>query len=300
MNRLTDKDRHLGRFVTYGPSEGWSPLRAVYSSGEDDDSGSATYSPKYNTLTVYAFGWVVRLLLPLLLRPWRRKVHAKYWDAATVAKVGRDWYFEVSPREYGFSLSDGFLQLFFGPQTGDSTTTKSWSTHLPWTQWRHIRRSLYDDKGEHFYTKWSSSQKPSFRASWLAERAVTEACPSSFFEFDDYDKTRVVATCRIEEREWRLGQGWFKWLSLFRKPKVVRSLDLHFDKELGPEKGSWKGGIIGHSIEMRAEETPEQAFRRYCETESTRRGRSRQITYVGVSQPKEPYHGKVHSSPQET
>ena len=67
-----------------------------------------------------------------------------------------------------------------------------------------------------------------------------------------------------EERQWKFGTGWFKWLSLFRKDRVRRSLDIDFSREVGREKGSWKGGTIGHGIEMLPGESNEQAFRRYC------------------------------------
>lgn len=64
MSRLTDDDRHLGRFITYARcSSSWRPLRVVYSSGGGDDNEKA------NNLTVYAFGWVARILLPALLQP---------------------------------------------------------------------------------------------------------------------------------------------------------------------------------------------------------------------------------------
>ena len=67
-----------------------------------------------------------------------------------------------------------------------------------------------------------------------------------------------------EEREWHFGTGWFKWLSWFRPRKIRRSLDLRFSGETGDRKGSWKGGTLGHSINMLAGEMHELAFRRYC------------------------------------
>jgi hypothetical protein len=74
----------------------------------------------------------------------------------------------------------------------------------------------------------------------------------------------LSAKTRIEEREWRYGRGWFKWLSWFRQPKVWRALDIDFSGETGEEKGSWKGGTMGTSIGMLPGELHESAFRRYC------------------------------------
>src|SRR5690606_33228759 len=84
------------------------------------------------------------------------------------------------------------------------------------------------------------------------------------FTFRDFDGEELTATTRIEEREWRFGVGWFKWLSLFRRPKVSRDLEITFSGETGKRKGSWKGGTIGDSIKMLPGELHEPAFRRYC------------------------------------
>lgn len=273
MARLTDNDRHLGRFITYARcSESWRPLRLVYSSGGGDEG------EKSNHLTAYAGGWVARLRLPALLSPWRRWVPTGHYEWARSPDAG---YWDEHPREYGFSLSDGFLQVFLGAQTHDSTTTQSWSKFLPWTQWRHIRTSFFDGNGRHFWTEWDRPRGFALRDDWAARKAVEKACPAAVFEFDDYDGKRIQATCRVEEREWRFGTGWFKWLSLFRAPRICRSLSLEFSEEVGPEKGSWKGGTLGHGIDMLPDETPEAAFRRYCEQEHRSKYQRFRLTFVG-------------------
>ncbi len=96
----------------------------------------------------------------------------------------------------------------------------------------------------------------------------------------------IVATCVIEEREWHRGAGWFKWLKWFYPRKIRRSLDLKFSAEVGPEKGSWKGGTIDHGIEMQKGETPRQAFERYCSKEhDARHGRKYRIRFIGPCAP---------------
>ena len=269
MTRLTDHDKEFGP-ITVGRSASWRPWRLVWSSGGDDD-----YDRASNTLTAYAFGWVARIRIPNVLRPWRIK-HKANWDAATIARLGRDFYYETYPREYGFSLSDGFLQVFFGPQTHDSSTTKDWCKHLPWTQWRHVRMSLYRPDGSHF---WTQHDAPGI-AGFEEQRKAEDACPKQTFAFDDFDGERIMATCHIEEREWRFGEGWFKWLSVFRKAKVRRSLSMRFDKEVGPEKGSWKGGTVGTGIEMNSGESCEAAFRRYCEEDHRSKHGQFLVTFV--------------------
>lgn len=249
MGRLTDNDFHFGP-ITYGRS-GWSACRLVWSSGGGEDE-----EPR-NTLLVAAFRWVARVPLPRILRPWRVRHSAKHWDAETIRRLGRDWYDEVFPREYGFCVSDGHLSIFYGPRTDDSSTEKRWGWFLPWTQWRFICRRFYGLHGEHLDTA------PA-RTPWDVESAMKANCPAATFVCEDYDGARVEATTRIEEREWWFGTGWFRWLRFFRRPKVQRTLDIEFGAEVGKDKGSWKGGLIGCGIEMLPGELHEGAFRRYC------------------------------------
>lgn len=261
--RWSDNDRRFGPFI-YARDARYRPLAAVIASGDDEHPGCR--------LRFSAFGHTFITALPGIVRPWRRKIYPneRYpgsWDAATIERLGRDWYWDTHPREYGLSYSDGLLQVFLGRQTNDSSTEQRWSKFLPWTQWRHVRRSLYGLEGEHYWTEldrpWPRDDVE-YSKRWEAIKAAEEACPSRTFAFKDFDGESLTARTRIEEREWRFGTGWFKWLSVFRKPKVSRALDIRFSGETGKRKGSWKGGTIGHSIEMLPGELHEAAFRRYC------------------------------------
>lgn len=62
-----------------------------------------------------------------------------------------------------------------------------------------------------------------------------------------------------------------------------RNLDLRFSGETGREKGSWKGGTIGTSIEMRPGELHEAAFRRYCDEEHRAKSGKYRITFIGAA-----------------
>lgn len=258
MSRMTDNDKTWGPF-TLAPWKDWFSL--IWSSGDSYDDEPRNY------VRLIAFGWAIRLWLPTILKPFGER-------------------YDYHSREYGFALTKegrhyGFLRVFFGPQTHDSRTTKSWSKFLPWTQWRHIRTSLYDDNGAHWHTSWSGR-----RGDFRKEMDAKERCPKVHFGFEDYDGEMIVATTCIEEREWHFGEGWFKWLRFFCKPMIRRSLDLWFSSEVGPEKGSWKGGTIGHGIDMLPGETHEAAFRRYCEAKhDARRGRKYSIRFIGKCGP---------------
>ena len=266
--RWGDNDRYFGPF-TYARDGSYRPIAIELSSGCDEYPGAS--------FRISGFGHTFILNLPgWALRPYREKVQAKSWDEKTVKRLGRDWYWHIDSREYGFSIAEGALHLHFGRQSGDSSTEKNRCYFFPWKEWRHVRHSFYGLQGEHVTTLPDSS-KPCDDGlkKWERDEAIREATPTAAFEFDDFDGERITATTRIEEREWKFGTGWFKWLSLFRKPKISRSLDLHFSSEVGDRKGSWKGGTVGHSIEMLPGELHEQAFRRYCEEND--------LTFVGAA-----------------
>ena len=210
-------------------------------------------------LVLIGFGRYITIRLPRLFWPYREKVSARSWDAATVARLGRDWYWQVDERSFGWSCMDSHFSIDYGRQTHDSTTNKTWGFFLPWNEWRHVRHQFYGLTGEPCSVNVD-------RLAYEDLKPIKAAVPTVAFAFDDYDGERITATTLIEESEWLRGTKWCKWLSWFVAPKVARSLDIAFSAEVGPRKGSWKGGTVGHGIEMLPSELHEAAFRRYCET----------------------------------
>lgn len=272
MNRLTDNDRQFGP-ITYGP---WrNTFRITWGSG-----GGEEQDPR-NRLLVAGFGWCARIYIPKILKPWM-EVRKSYCNPQETISI--PW-----EREYGVSLSNmgngyDFLQVSLGAKTHDSSTSQDWCCHLPWKQWSCVRHSMYEPDGTHFFTE-ETGKHPD---AWFRFHKKREECPVVHFLFEDYDGEKIIATCRIEEREWHKGSGWFKWLKWFSKPRLSRSLDLDFNHEVGPEKGSWKGGAIGHGVEMLPGEYPINAFKRYCEMEKERKGRKYHLKYIGPCGPPEP------------
>lgn len=102
---------------------------------------------------------------------------------------------------------------------------------------------------------------PTEKERELALNVVQKA----YFLIRDYDSTLFIAETHIEEREWRFGQGWFKWLSLFRKPKIRRDLHIEYSICVGKDKNSWKGGVCGTSIDLEPNELHESAIQRHCD-----------------------------------
>lgn len=67
-----------------------------------------------------------------------------------------------------------------------------------------------------------------------------------------------TATITVEEYEWR--RRWLQWSKMLRL--VRRSINVEFSDEVGERTGSWKGGTIGCSYEMKPGETPLDTLRR--------------------------------------
>ncbi len=280
MGRLTDNDKHFGP-ITYGKSS-WNAFRVVLDSngGERDDDDPVDVK---TSLTVYVFGWVFRIFLGKLIKPVTYKVKATTWDQATIDRMGRDWYKYSFSKVYGFSISEGYLQIFYGLDNDnnhytyvdnegfltyglhekDKTYTKveskrkSW--FLPWTQLRTVSYTLYDSNGNIYY-----QIKDNKGLKGISYYKIRDTCPSRKFVLKDYDNEEIIATTFMEETVYKLGEGKFKWVSWFSKPLHFRKLDISFDKETGTEKGSWKGGTIGTSIDAKYCKTHEDAIKLYC------------------------------------
>lgn len=64
-----------------------------------------------------------------------------------------------------------------------------------------------------------------------------------------------TATCTIEKRKWH--RKWFSFLT-----RTSQVIDIEFSDEVGERSGSWKGGTIGCSYEMKLNDTIESCLRR--------------------------------------
>lgn len=258
--RWSDSDRHLGPF-TVAYRETWRPFTIMLT------SGSAEHESPGCCIRFQAFGATLICELPQIVKPWRKWVDLR----------GREWaksdgYWDEHPREYGFCLSDGHLSVHLGAQTGDSSTTQDWGCFLPWTQWRQIAHRLYHADGslagEVAYAKWDDFRK------------VQDTVRRGRFAILDHDGEHIQVETYVEEREWRLGTGSFRWLGYLARKRQRRSLNISFKKEVGPEKGSWKGGTVGHGIEMLPGETQAQAMRRYCDQDHRSKYRTYRVKFV--------------------
>jgi len=113
----------------------------------------------------------------------------------------------------------------------------------------------YNERKNGTYDNWSS----------------TSVDPCSIYKYceykDPYDNSITLARLNVEEREWIRGK--WAWLRAFFKyipggRKIKRYLEIEFKDEVGPRKGSYKGGVLGCAEEFLPNETTAQCWKRFC------------------------------------
>ncbi len=223
--RYSDNQKQLGPFILARASGGYYPWGLTITGKNADDYGES----RFTVLSLHLWLFTLVVLLPPFL-------------------LGKC---------YGIRGSGDSMSLYFGKYDpmGDKGDSKYVRFH--WMGWTFIRHTLLTPDLKYF--------REITNLKWEDSRVFNDTVPKVYFKLKDYDNTDVVATCKVEEREWSFGEGRWRWLRYFRKNMVRRSLDISFNAETGPEKGSWKGGTTGTGISMENYETPRQALRRYCD-----------------------------------
>lgn len=269
MRNLTDNDRRLGP-ITYGKTERGT-FSLIWSSANPD------LEDEQSTLTLRLLGWVFMVRVPDIIKPLKVRVSGITTDGITTS----NWYWAYRSREYGFIFVEDFLQLFHGVQRYDGVTSDRSYYFLPWKQNRFIRHSLYDDYGEIYY---EYSESNAYTTSKVYEER--HACPSVYFLLEDLDGNRILAKTVLEEREWRKGDGLFKWVSWFSKPIIQTYLCIEYTNHVQYNNKLSPGNYISQTVDIIPGETRDQTVRRYCLNEYDSRTNQYRIKYIKrVSEP---------------
>lgn len=132
--------------------------------------------------------------------------------------------------------------------------TKRKHIDLPWTlQWHRTSILLKNGEWEHEY---KGDRKQFYEEEWKNKQWKENYVYSYKLKCGEVQK--VNTTIYVDEREYR--PRWFKWTNLFSK--VRRSIDVHFDSEIGEQTDSWKGGVLGCGHSIRKGETPLDCLKR--------------------------------------
>lgn len=217
---------------------------------------------KQATIDIRGFGKSLSINVPNWLIP-PVKVKHQYFNKEDNA-IRTYWTNEI--REYSICVFEDHFSVHYGLQSHDSSTEQSWGCTIPFATWRFVRHSVYALDHTHFgVVSFGYATKLGTKWKWSRdEHNLRDQVPKIKFAFKDFDGEEGIATCYIEEREWRFGEGMFRWLSVFRQPIIRRDLNIEYDIEVGKEKGSYKGGIIGCSCDIAPWQAPIEAFRAHC------------------------------------
>ena len=176
---------------------------------------------------------------------------------------GTDWNdFNDPEPEYGYYF---YGEGKFFDEIVLKLGKKSKTIYMPWALEFYKRSVLL--KGNKW---WGHTQKeirkikkqgkcvwndPKFNIEYNDERIYTERVTFTYTTVGG-EVQRTTATCHVEVREWR--PRWFMWTKLFCH--VRRDLEIEFDDEMGNERGSWKGGVMGVSAPITQEEIDKLDF----------------------------------------
>lgn len=175
-----------------------------------------------------------------------------FFSLTLILPFRNKWTDECDPPKWGIACHNQTMWIHRGGKGNMNGGNKWWTWHIPFVTKDWVRTSilLKDETWEHetkhdrknFYEdKWKSKQM-----SW------------SYDYTDSYDGQVIPSTIYVEEREWRP-----KWLHWTRKFALIsKTIDVHFSKECGKRKGSWKGGTISCSYRLLPNEHPLDCLKR--------------------------------------
>lgn len=136
--------------------------------------------------------------------------------------------------------------------------------YFPFTEYRRVYMDFLDHE-LNFVERYRNNDNDSINFDSL--RDVESRAPILEMEFKDYDGTVVKATARFTRSKYRLGTKWAKFLGYLVPSKTYHHIEIQFDQEVGPEKGSWKGGTMGITTQRFPEESARDCMIRVCEGE---------------------------------
>lgn len=198
-------------------------------------------------LGLYHFGdeggpgyWCLKLFFV-----WVRIWHASYPPADPDGMFDA-WGFSCKP------FSERFVYLKWG--------YRSRFVYLPWSpEW--VDTACMNARGEFVVYESTYGHK----RDYTRDEIIPDQWERQSFTFGyvtkDGETQRTVATVeKVERRRWR-----WKLLRWLRIPvyNVAYSLDVRFSDEMGNERGSWKGGVIGCGCTYIPGEPVENALRRF-------------------------------------
>lgn len=131
--------------------------------------------------------------------------------------------------------------------------------HMLWTyEWIRTSRLLKDGTWENEVKGGKRKEYSKERDQWELENLWSETHHVTYVTTGGEIQDDIEATIKVQEIEWR--QKWLMWTKWGNK--VSKSINVDFNNEVGNQRGSWKGGVLGCSEEIKGNEKPLRTLRR--------------------------------------
>ena len=175
-----------------------------------------------------------------------------FFSLTLILPFRNKWTDECDAPKWGISIHNNTFWVYRGGNGNWNGGNKWWTWDIPFitTEWVRTSVLLKDDTWEH---ETKGNRKEFYENEWKQKQKSW-----SYDFIDSYDGEVIPTTIYVEEREWR--PKWLMWTRLFAK--TIRKIDIHFLKECGKRKGSFKGGVLGCGYELLPNEEPLDCLKR--------------------------------------
>lgn len=175
-----------------------------------------------------------------------------FFSLTLILPFYNEWTDECDPPKWGVAVHNNTIWIYRGGKGNMKGGNKWWTWEIPFLTKKWVRTSilLNDGSWEH---ETPGNNKRFYDDEWKEKQMSWE-----YDYTDSYDGEIIPTKIYVEEREWR--PKWLTWTTLFSYKR--RTIDVHFSKECGKRKGSWKGGTIGCGYDMLPNEEPLDCLRR--------------------------------------
>ena len=175
-----------------------------------------------------------------------------FFSLTFVLPFRNKWTDECDAPKWGISIHNNTVWIHRGGKGNMKGGSKWWTWYIPFLTKEWVRTSILL-KGGIWEHETKGNRKDFYKEEWKEKQESW-----TYNYTDSYDGEVIPTTIYVDEREWR--PKWLMWTSLFAKKS--RSIDIHFSKEVGKRKGSWKGGTLGCSYELLPNELPIDCLKR--------------------------------------
>lgn len=175
-----------------------------------------------------------------------------FFSLTLILPIWNKWTDECDAPKWGISIHGNTFWIYKGGKGNMNGGNKWWTWNIPFITKTWVRTSILLRNG-----KWEHERKGD-KKNFYEEEWKKRQMKWTYNYRDMYDGEIIPTTIYVDEREWR--PKWLTWTNLFAKTR--RSIDVHFSKECGERKGSWKGGTLQCGYTLLPGEKPLDCIKR--------------------------------------